>query len=182
MLHAEGSAFIVVCAAGYKWSGECTKAGVYIERAQTCCEHRSAAASLWLGLDLGDRQYIHHHICTTCIQHSNKDTGWTQPHNRHHIYLYTETWWQCWTCSSHGKKKNKTGQWEREEEQPRYPFMFMAESLPPRVRPATSGPSCRKLVHIKAQESQGSGREPWTHMNQTTFVLRVYILNSRHGS
>ena len=47
-----------------------------------------------------------------------------------YFYLYTETWWQSWTCSSYGKKKNKTGQWEREEEQTRYPSMFTAESLP----------------------------------------------------
>ena len=55
LLRAEGSAFIVVCAARYKWSGECTKAGVYIERARTCCKHGWAVASLWLSLDLGDR-------------------------------------------------------------------------------------------------------------------------------
>ena len=59
VLRAEGSAFIVVCAAGYKWSRECTKAGCYIERARTCCKDGGAAASLRLGLDLGDRQIDH---------------------------------------------------------------------------------------------------------------------------
>ena len=58
LLHAVGSAFIVVCAAGYNCGGECTKAGAYIEREQTCCEHRRAAALLWLGLDVGHRHPI----------------------------------------------------------------------------------------------------------------------------
>ena len=102
------------------------------------------------------------HVSSTAI----KIPVETTPHNRHLIYLYTETWWQCWTCSSHGKK-NKTGQWEREEEQPRYSFMFKAESLHPRVRPTISGFSCRTLVHINAQESQGSGRGLWIQRNQT---------------
>ena len=41
--------------------------------------------------------------------------------------------------------------------------MFTVASLPRRVGPARSGSSCIQLVQIKAQESQGSGRGPWTH-------------------
>ena len=46
--------------------------------------------------------------------------------------------------------------------------MFTVASLPRRVGTATLGSLCIQLVQIKAQESQGSGRGPWTHTGWIT--------------
>ena len=127
-----------------------------------CLCHSEATACLHSPFIIACIVYTSHYMI------SNKDTSWAEPTTTQLIYLYTDTWWQHWTCSSCSKKKTKTSQREREEEQSRYPSMFTAGIIAPRVRPAISGSSCTKLVHTKAQESQGSGRGLWTHRNQTT--------------
>ena len=68
LLCAVSSAFIVVCAVLGTSVWGCTKAGAYIDRAQTCCKYGWAAASLWLSLDLGDRHSLCEQIwqCPDC--------------------------------------------------------------------------------------------------------------------
>ena len=114
----------------------------------------------------------HSPIITSCTVHtchsslysySNKDTSWTT--TCVDLYLYAETWWQHWTCSSHGKLRPVR---EKEEEEPGIYLCSQLNHCPGKGSDQLPiGSSCINLVHTKAQESQGSSRGPWTHRNQT---------------
>ena len=97
-----------------------------------------------------------------CNCYSNKDTSQTTTHVN--IYLYTETWWQCWTCPSCGRTRPV-----REKEKRNSQVSICVHSwiiALERVGTATN----RIFMHTfgsKAQENQGSSIGPWTHRNQT---------------
>ena len=122
------------------------------------------------GLYLTDQPREYNNTCTlTCNEHSNKDTSWTNTMQQSYLFVHQDM--VILRLESEKEKRNNPGIHQ----------VLTAESLPPRVGPAMSGSSCRKLVHHMAQENQGSGRGPWIHRNQTIYVLREHVVNSRHG-
>ena len=108
---------------------------------------------------------LHQHLLTVQHEHSNKRLyQHAIPIPSIEYYLYTRLGGSTELAPPTALRRLRPA---REKEKRKAIFQCsQVASVPKKGRSSLIGSSCIQLVHHKAQESQESGRGPWTHTGQ----------------